>query len=86
VVVPDFGFFGRDIHARLVREKRIIAGVDFLGEMPAKLRQAALLIADKQAAGATFEDAETLARYAGLQPDPLREDNGCNRFVEEAMA
>lgn len=32
------------------------------------------------------EDAVTLARYAGLRPDPLREDNAYNAFIEECMA
>ena len=29
VAVPDFGFYGRDIHSRLIREERLIAGVNF---------------------------------------------------------
>ena len=29
VAVPDFGFYGRDIHSRLIREERLIAGVTF---------------------------------------------------------
>jgi hypothetical protein len=63
IVVPDFGFYGRDIHSRLIREERVIAGVNTLNELPPKLRQMALLIKDKQASGATVEDAEELARY-----------------------
>ena len=43
-----------------------IAGVNFLGELPPKLRQAALVIDDKVPSGITLEDAETLAEYAGL--------------------
>jgi hypothetical protein len=35
--------------------------------------------------GATFKDAQTLARYAGLRPDQFREDNDFNRYVAEAM-
>jgi hypothetical protein len=26
LVIPDFGFYGRDIHSRLIREERLIAG------------------------------------------------------------
>lgn len=52
----------------LIREERLIAGVNFLGELPTKLRQVALLIDDKQASGATMQDAETLAAYAGYVP------------------
>ena len=29
VVVPDFGFYGRDAHVSLIRQKRLIAGVKF---------------------------------------------------------
>jgi hypothetical protein len=68
IVVPDFGFYGRDIHSRLIREERLVAGVNTLNELPPKLRQMALLIKDKQASGATVEDAEELARYERLAP------------------
>jgi hypothetical protein len=27
VIVPDFGFYGRDVHVSLIREERLIAGV-----------------------------------------------------------
>lgn len=45
------------------RHPLIFAGVNSLGELPPKLRQAVLLIKDKTASGATAEDAETLATY-----------------------
>jgi hypothetical protein len=81
VVVPDFGFYGRDAHMSLIREQRLIAGVNFLAEMPAKLRHGVLLIKDKVASGTTFEDSETLAGYAGL----ARGTNGYSDFVQRAM-
>ena len=81
VVVPDLGFYGRDCHVSLIREERLIAGVNFLGELPAKLRQAVLLIGDKVASGATGEDAETLAQYRGLLPRTV----AFNDFVQGAM-
>ena len=81
LVVPDFGFYGRDAHMAYVRQGRLIAGVDVLNELPPKLRQGMLLIKDKVASGATFEDASTLAQYAGLQPSTV----GFNEFVENAM-
>ena len=81
LVIPDFGFYGRDAHMAHVRQGRLIAGVDVLNELPPKLRQGMLLIKDKRASGATFEDAETLAQYAGLQPDTV----GFNDFVADAM-
>ena len=64
-----------------MRQGRLIAGVNVLNELPPKLRQGMLLIKDKRASGATFEDAETLAQYAGLQPSTV----GFNDFVSEAM-
>lgn len=85
VVVPDFGFYGRDVHVSLVRENRLVAGVNFLGELSPKLRNSALLIEDREASGALYDDAVTLAQHAGLRPDFLREDNAFNTFVDEAM-
>ncbi len=82
VVVPDFGFYGRAAHTRLIREGRLVAGVNVLSELPATLRQSVLLIKDKQAGGATMEDADTLAMYAGL----VARTEGYNEFVQGAMA
>ena len=47
IVVPDFGFYGRNAHVSLVRENRLIASVNFLAEVPPKLRHSVLLIKDK---------------------------------------
>lgn len=79
LIVPDFGFYGRDAHIGLIREGRLIAGVDFLGELPPKLRRAVLSIKDKEASGATYEDAVTLAQYARMVP-------GTNEFNDEVEA
>src|SRR5258707_254729 len=43
-VVPDFRFCGREGHVSLIRESRLVSGVNSLGEVPPKLRQAVLLI------------------------------------------
>lgn len=85
IVIPDGGFYLKDTHVSLIRENRLIAGVRFLDELPQKLRRAVLLIDDKQVAGALHDDAVLLAKHAGLHPDPTREDNGFNKFVEEAL-
>jgi hypothetical protein len=82
VVVPDFGFYGREGHVSLIRENRLIAGVNSLAELSPKLRQAVLLIKDKEAAGATYEDAETLARYAGFPLD-LGDDPNSPKLMED---
>lgn len=81
LVVPDFGFYGRDCHVSYVREERLIAGVNFLGELPVKLRQAVLLMDEKKPSGATLEDAETLAQYSGLVPSTT----GFTDFTQRAM-
>lgn len=82
IVIPDFGFYGRDVHTALIRQERLIAGVNFLDELPDTLRNASLLIKDKQASGTTFKDAETLAQYARL----TKGTNEYNDFVSEAMS
>jgi hypothetical protein len=80
--VPDFGFYGREGHVSLIREKRLIAGVNFLGELPPKLRQSVLLIKDKVPNGTTMEDAGTVAQYEGLIPGTV----GFTNFTQTAMA
>ncbi len=84
VVIHDFGSYARDHHAALIREERLIAGVYTLSELPEKLRVRAMLI-PKVGKGCTYKDAEVLATYAKLRPDPTREDNPYNRFIKEAM-
>lgn len=82
LVIPDFGFYGRDAHASLVRTERLIAGVYHLAELPLSLRNAMLLIQDKQASGALYDDAVLLARFAGLTPGT----NAFNDYVEQAIS
>lgn len=82
IVVPDGGFYLREAHVRLIRERRLIVGVNTLSELPSNLRQAALLIPEKVGSGTTFEDAEVLARYARHVPGT----DGFTTFVQQAMA
>lgn len=86
VVIPDGGFYLRDNHTSLIRENRLIAGVNFLGELAPRLRNSVLLIEDREGAGALYEDAVTLAQHAGLRPDPAHDDNPYNQFIDQAMA
>lgn len=72
LVVPDFGFYGREAHASLVGEGRLIAGVNKLSELSPRPRQTVLSMNDRAGSSAVFEDAETLAPYAGLQPQDRR--------------
>jgi hypothetical protein len=66
----------------LIREGRLVAGVNTLQELSPKLRQNVLLITDKVGAGTTYEDAETLARYARLAPGTV----AFSDYLSEAMA
>jgi hypothetical protein len=74
---------GREAHVSLIRENRPIAGANTLEELSPKLRQAVLLIKHKEGAGATDEDAETLAMYNSRFP---RGTNEFNAVVKEAMS
>ena len=44
IVLPDFGFYGCDAHISLIRENRLIAGVNFLDELPLRLRNSVLSV------------------------------------------
>lgn len=68
LVVPDFGFYGRDVHESLILEERLVAGVDYLGQLPPKLRQTVLSIGEKIPSGTNYEDAKTLAIDGGHVP------------------
>lgn len=81
VIVPDGGFYLRDFHVSFIRQNRLIAGVTTLSELSPRLRQMSLTIKDIQGHGCVFEDAETLANYAGL----TRDTNGFGDFVRRAM-
>jgi hypothetical protein len=70
VVVPDFGFYGREHHIGLIRQGRLIAGVNTLGELSDGLRRALLGIPDKVAATALPEDAEVLAQHRAWCREP----------------
>lgn len=68
IVIPDFGFYSSPHHTSLIRQGRLIAGINSLDEVPLKMRQQLLLIKDKAAKHCTAADAEILAQYAGLAP------------------
>jgi hypothetical protein len=82
VIVPDFGFYGRQHHIALIRQKRLIAGVTTLSEIPRSLQQALLTIPHKTASRATYEDAATLANYRGEVPRTI----GHGDFMSDAMS
>jgi hypothetical protein len=81
IIVPDFGFYARDFHTSLIRENRLIAGVHTLAELDSTLRQMCLLM-EKVGSQCTYDDAEVLAKYAGLQPKTVAYID----FVDAAMS
>lgn len=81
VVVSDFGFYGTPAHTQLIRQDRLIAGLSTLDEVPRPLQQQLLLSPPRIACGTTYDDAETLAAYAGIPKGIIRYGD----FIEEAM-
>jgi hypothetical protein len=81
VIVPDFGFYGRDFHTTLIRQNRLTAGVNFLAELPVKLSQALLTVRDKTPCGTTAADARELAEYTGLMPDTTAHTDFMQRAI-----
>jgi hypothetical protein len=81
LVLPSFGFYGRDAHVNLIEEDRLIAGINTLGELSPLMRQHLLLVSEKVASGAIASDAEELARYEGL----VRATVGFNDYVKDAI-
>lgn len=81
IVLPNLGFYGRDHHVQLIDQERLVAGVNYLDELPLHLKQACLLISDKEGHGALYDDAATLARLAGEMPGT----EGFNTQVFHAM-
>ena len=81
VVVPDFGFYATRAHSNLIRQGRLIAGINFFDEVPS-LRNELLLIPEKVAARPAPADAEMLAVYAGHQ----RGTEGFSSWVQLAIA
>lgn len=80
VVIKDGGFYLCEAHISLIRERRLMCGVNALSELPPKLRQA-LLLEEKEGRGATYDDAVTLALYKGY----ARDTNEFNDYQKSAM-
>lgn len=80
VVIPDFGFYGRAHHTRLIRQNRLIAGINFFDEVP-DLHNDLLLIGKKIGKHTTAEDAAILALYAGKTPNT----NAHTEFIQTSI-
>lgn len=79
VIVPDFGFYGRDFYSAHVRQERLIAGVQLLSELSLPLQQTVLSIKDKTVYRTTMEDAKRLMFYINPVGNPsvlVNQDDG----------
>lgn len=79
VVIPDFGFYGCPFHKQLIRQNRLMAGVNYLSE--SELEKDLLLIEEKVASRCLAKDAEILAQYRGLLPHTVE----YNDFVTDSI-
>lgn len=84
IILPDGGFYLREMHSRLFDQERLITKVDFLDQLPGRLRQTALLIEEKIPRGATVEDAEELAKY--VVPRLSKSTDKYSTFIEDAIS
>ncbi len=63
VVVPDFGFYGRDFYTNLIRQERLTVCITSLSELSPKLQQSVLTVKNKSINGVNRDDAERLIFY-----------------------
>lgn len=68
IIVPDFGFYAIPSHQQLIRQNRLIAGINSFDELPA-FKNRFLQFDEKIGSVCTLADAELLATYAGILPD-----------------
>lgn len=87
VVLPDLGFYGRDMHTAIIRENRIVAGVEDLSDLLDKLRRRVLKIPEPVIAGALHDDAIELAKYARTPEGQIIAPgtDGYSSFILDAM-
>lgn len=82
IIIPDFGFYGRDFYTPLIRQNRLTAGLFFLDEVSPKLKKTLLMIKDKRGEGCVWEDANTLADYAHLSPGTVAHTEFVNKLIQ----
>lgn len=80
IVIPDLGFYACTPHSELLRQNRLIAGINSFDEVP-KLKQTLLLVPDKTASRCNADDAKLLALYEGLLPGT----NIYNEFIQRSI-
>jgi hypothetical protein len=84
VVVDDYGFYALPSHITLIRQRRLIARVNSIDDIP-HLKSQLHLFDELIPVRCTPADAAILAEYQGLRDDPLREDSDYNLFMNQAI-
>lgn len=79
IVIPDYGFYACTFHSQIIRQNRLMVGVNFLDEV--KNKHHLLLMKRKIASRCTNEDARTLAEYNGL----VEGTNAYTDFVQRSV-
>ncbi len=77
VVIPDFGFYACPFHVSLIRQQRLVAGINSFSDIPT-LKHHLMLIDTKIGSHCTPDDAEILALYAGIP----RDTNAYSDFIQ----
>lgn len=67
IVIPSFAPYARAYHRDLLSQRRLIAGIKRLKQLPPQL-ESDLDIEDITPAHTTYDDADTLARYSRFVP------------------
>jgi hypothetical protein len=70
IVFEDFGFYGRPLHISLIRQNRLVAGLQYLDELPKSLQQALLGMKHKTIYRVVPSDADALLPYLPLKYNP----------------
>lgn len=83
VIIPDGGFYLRPHHVSLIRQNRLVVGINTLSEVSEELRQTLLTIPKKIPSQTTYKDAAELASY--LEKNPPHTD-GYDTFIKGAMS
>jgi hypothetical protein len=80
IIIPDYGLYAALHHTQLIRQGRLVACVNYLDEMPPKIKKL-MLLGDKVPARCTYDDAVVLADYARIP----KGTTGYTDFLDRAI-
>lgn len=88
IVIPHYAPYARPMHISLIEENRLIAGVRTLSQLKERSQELhdIVLTVETIPRQCNYADAVTLAENAGERPDPLRQNNDYDDYINEAMA